>query len=80
MSDHLAVFGEVELSFDEAIRELAGLDSERADVSGNHLIVFSETAPEDNFEDTCAAPVRRTEDQSNEVRIDGEWRHGWGYL
>ena len=62
VGEHLAVVGELELAADEAVRELAGLDGERADVAGDLVVVGRRRvgvrrAPEDDLED--ALPVAR---------------------
>ena len=41
VGEDLAVVGELELAADETVRELAGLDGERADVAGDLVVIGS---------------------------------------
>ena len=58
MSKDLAIFGEIELTLDESIGELARVDRERADVASDLLGVFFHPLAEDHFKNSRAALVR----------------------
>lgn len=74
MRKNLSVVRELELGLDEAVGELAWIHSERADISCDHVIRIGETSPEDDLEDSRAAPVGRAVDQSDKMGVDSDWR------
>ena len=72
VGEYLAVLVELKLSANEAVRELARFNGERAHVPSDLLTVFLDAAAEDDLEYTVAGLVFRTEDEPDEVGRDGE--------
>lgn len=78
MGENLSVLRKLEFGLHETIGELARIDGEWADISGDHLIGFRKTPAEHNFEDPGSAAVRGTVDQRNEMGIDCDGWVRWG--
>ena len=77
MGENLAILGEIELTFDEAIGELPWINCERADVAGDLLSIFFHSFAEDHFENPRAPLVGRTVDERNEMGVNREWNWRW---
>lgn len=73
MGENLAILGEIELTFDEAIGELPWINCERADVAGDLLSIFFHSFAEDHFENPRATLVGRAVDERNEMGVNREW-------
>ncbi len=71
MSLHESVLGELEFAAYEAVRELPGVDRERAHVASD-LLVFtvSRRATEHHFEHALAGFVGAATDQHDQVGLD----------
>jgi hypothetical protein len=68
VGEDLAVLGELELAPHEAIRELAGVDRERADVARDLFVVLARAFAEHHFEHPVTGLCRWAVDQRDEVR------------
>ena len=67
MGEHRPVLTEIELTFDEAVGELARLNCERTDVAGHLLALLVDTTTENHLKHTAAGLALGAEDQRDQV-------------